>query len=81
MTAMDIWMFICMIFVALAKFEYAVQLKIRFGTINKISSDVGGNETDTGTEEKCRKIDHYALRILFFVYIMTVASYFYFIQH
>ena len=77
---MDIWMFICTIFVALAKFEYAVQLKIRFGTINKIST-LGGNETDTVTEEKCRKIDHYALRILFSVYIMTVASYFYCIQY
>ena len=31
MTAMDIWMLICIIFVVMAKFEYALQLKIHFG--------------------------------------------------
>ena len=73
---MDVWMFICMLFVAMAKFEYALQLKIRFGTLNKISSNKGkeGNEK---TEEKCRRIDKYALRIFLSIYILTLGVYFY----
>ena len=68
---MDIWMFICKIFVGLAIFEYAVQLKIRFGAISKINTD-GDKDKKTKTEEKCRKIDRHALRIFLGLYILTV---------
>ena len=60
MTAMDIWMFICMIFVGLAKFEYTIQLKIRFGTISKINTD-GNKKSKTKIEAECHKIDRHAL--------------------
>ena len=73
---MDIWMFICMIFVGLAKFEYAIQLKIRFGTISKINTD-GNKNKKTKTEEKCRKIDRRALRIFLGLYLLTVCFYFF----
>ena len=76
MTAMDIWMFICMIFVALTKFEYAMQLKIRYGTVSKVSTP-GDKESQSRTG---RKIDHFALRIFFVVYIMTVGGYFYYLN-
>ena len=76
MTAMDVWMFICMLFVAMAKFEYAMQLKIRFGTLNQINSN-NGEKSNAKTEEKCRRIDRYALRIFIAIYIITLGVYFY----
>ena len=76
MTSLDIWMLICMIFVAAAQFEYAVQLKIRFGNMTKTGTNVGkgGN---TRAEEKCRKVDSYALKIFLVAYIIIVGGYFY----
>ena len=76
MTSLDIWILICMIFVAAAKFEYAVQLKIRYGNMSKIGTRIG-KEGKTRAEEKCRKIDGYALKIFLVVYILTVGAYFY----
>ena len=73
---MDNWMLICMAFVALAQFEYAIQLYIRFGNANMIST-VGDKLKTTKTEGKCRKIDRYALRIFLIVYIITVGAYYY----
>ena len=73
---MDIWMFICMIFVGLVKLEYAIQLKIRFGAISKINTDDDKNKK-TKSEEKCRKIDQHALRIFLGLYLLTVALYFF----
>ena len=70
MTSMDVWMLVCMLFVASAQFEYAVQLKIRFGKRNKIGS--GGQK-----EERCRKIDRHALFIFMGTYIVIVGAYFY----
>ena len=69
-------MLLCMIFVAAAQFEYAVQLKIRFGNIRKIAANVG-KEDKTRAEEKGRKIDRYALKIFLVAYILTVGAYFY----
>ena len=37
-TAMDIWFKICMLHVAMAMFEYAILLTIKFGKQNKISA-------------------------------------------
>ena len=76
MTAMDNWMLICMAFVALAQFEYAIQLYIRFGNANMISA-VGEKQRTAKTEGKCRKIDQYALRIFLVIYIMTIGAYYY----
>ena len=69
-------MLICMIFVAAAQFEYAVQLKIRFGNMSKIGTSVG-REEKIRAEEKCRKIDRDALKIFFIAYMLTVGGYFY----
>ena len=77
MTGMDVWMFTCMIFVAMAKFEYAIQLKIKFGTKDTIGNVVAKG-SKTKAAEKSRKIDRYALVVFFFAYILTVGTYFYF---
>ena len=76
MTAMDCWMFICMIYVALAKFEYAVQLKIRFGKLFQFSkADADKNKNEL--EKRCQMIDHYALITFLGAYILTAGTYFY----
>ena len=73
---MDIWFKICMLYVAMAMFEYAILLTIKFGKQNKISA-----EKDIGEEkkavEKCRKMDLYALRVFIACYSLTVGTYFY----
>ena len=76
MTSLDVWMLICMMFVAAAQFEYAVQLKVRFGNMSKIGSDVS-QEGETRSERKCRKVDNYALKVFLLAYILTVGAYFY----
>ena len=76
MTAMDTWMLVCMIFVVLAKFEYAVQLKIQFGRATKISN-VGANENKIKSEKRCQRIDRYALVTFLGTYLLTVGAYFY----
>ena len=76
MTAMDFWMSCCKLFVGLTILEYAMQLKIRFGTRSKIAT-TGERERNTQIEEKCHKFDHYALMIMLSIYILTVGFYFY----
>ena len=76
MTSLDVWMLICMMFVAAAQFEYAVQLKVRFGNMSKIGSDVS-QEGETLSERKCRKVDNYALKVFLLAYVLTAAAYFY----
>ena len=73
---MDIWMLLCMFFVASAQFEYAMQLTISFGKMKK-NGTRAGKEGKTKVEEKCRKIDRYALKIFLGVYILTVGAYIY----
>ena len=75
-TAMDIWMFICMIFVILAKLQYAVQLKIHFGTTSHISN-AGTKDTKKRWEKRGKMIDRYALVAFLVSYILTVWAYFY----
>ena len=77
MTGMDVWMITCMLFVAMAKFEYAVQLKTQLGTPEKIGN-VNGKGDKTKAAEKCRQIDRCALIVFFSAYILTVGAYFYF---
>ena len=73
-TAQDIWLLLSMIFVALATFEYAVLLAIKFGKQSEGSKkDVGGKKRN----EKCCKIDRYALRVFTAAYSVSVFTYFY----
>ena len=75
---MDIWMLICMGFVASAQFEYAMLLNIRFGKLNGIrNAGEKLRKAEEASEGKCRKIDWFAMRIFLVVYILTVGSYFY----
>ena len=76
MTSLDVWMLICMVFVAAAQFEYAIQLKIRFGKMAKIGTNVD-QERKARKEEKCRKIDIHALKIFLLAYMLIVGGYFY----
>ena len=74
MTALDIWLLLSMIFVALATFEYAVLLAIKF----RKQSEGTKKEVDNRRRmEKCRKIDRYALRAFIVVYGVAVLAYFY----
>ena len=73
MTALDIWLLLSMIFVALATFEYAILLKIHFGKDNgKFKKEVNSRRRD----EKCSKMDHYSLISFLIVYGITVFTYF-----
>ena len=74
LTAMDIWLLLCMMCVALATFEYAVMLAIRFGKGKKINPEGGAIGKK---EEKCNKVDRISLRLFLGIYILTVGSYFY----
>ena len=75
---MDLWLLLCMLFVALALFEYAIMLTIRFGKQDKErSANKKGTKDDVIAEMKCRKIDRYALRIFLAAHIATMGSYFY----
>ena len=65
---MDIWLLLCMLFVALTILEYAVMLAIRFG---KQKRDARENQ-----EDKCNYIDRLALWIVMGIYILTVGAYF-----
>ena len=76
MTYLDIWLLLCMLFVGLSIFEYAVCLAIRFGKQNQIGAE--NRATYYGkAEDTCRALDRYALRVFIGVYAMTVATYFY----
>ena len=71
---MDLWLLLCMMFVALATFEYAVMLAIRFGKRKKIHT-VG--DVVQKKEDKCYKMDRISLKIFLGIYILAVGSYFY----
>ena len=71
---MDMWLLLCMMFVALAAFEYTIMLSIRFGKGKKQGAKGGVVENK---ERKCNKIDRLSLRMFLGIYIITVGSYFY----
>ena len=75
MTALDKWFLICIIFVAMAMFEYATLMSINFG---KLRIYKGVNPKKEKIEGKCRKIDYYALRAFVSVHVLTMGTYFYF---
>ena len=66
-----------MAFVAMAMFEYAILLAIKFGKQNKISSEKDPSE-ERKAAEKCRKIDLYVLRAFIAANSVTVCAYFYY---
>ena len=76
MTYLDIWLLQCMLFVGLTIFEYALCLAIRFGKQNQIGAEKRSIYY-MKSEDKCRGIDRYALRVFIGVYVMSVATYFY----
>ena len=75
MTALDIWLLLSKIFVALATFEYAILLKIKFGRGNVKNTPKKEVESKK-RDEKCRKMDHYALISFLVAYGITVFTYF-----
>ena len=79
MTAMDVWLCTCMVFVALAIFEYAILLAMRFGTHFKINTSEKKND-EFKTTRKCVKIDRLSLKIFFLAYLLAVSTYFYILQ-
>ena len=79
LTAMDIWLLLCMLFVALATFEYAILLAIRFGGKYKINTSKKMN-SEFKAERKCMQIDRLSLKIFFLAYLLTVGTYFYYLQ-
>ena len=76
MTAMDFWFLLCMMFVALAMFEYAVLLAIKYGKQNKKFVGKRQMVSDESADAKCHKIDFYALRVFFGVYALAAGTYF-----
>ena len=65
-----------MIHVAMAMFEYATLLTIKFGKQGKISDEKDQSE-EKNILKRCRKIDFYALRAFIATYLLTVGTYFY----
>ena len=76
MTYLDTWMLLSMVFVGLATFEFAICLSIRFGKQVKISSIDRGSYYKEA-EDRCRKIDRFALRIFMVTYALSVSTYHY----
>ena len=76
-TAMDFWFLICIIFVAMALFEYAILLAIKFGKQNKVNANRKGEKKDKMAEAKCCMIDRHALRVFAALYGAIVGIYFF----
>ena len=70
---MDIWLLLCMMFVAFATFEYALLLAIRFGKGRMLNAEEIAFEDK---EDKCNKVDTTSLRLFIGTYILTVVAYF-----
>ena len=72
---MDIWLLLSMMFVALAVFEYAILLGIRFGNGKKIQIKRGAKENKE-MALLCKCADRVSLRMFMGIYILIVGSYF-----
>ena len=64
-----------MLFVALATFEYAILLAIRYGKQHN-KTKVAKTGYDKSGGEKCFKIDRFALRAFIAIYVIVVGTYF-----
>ena len=56
--------------------EYAILLKLKFG-MKTMNQGRKLKETMNWTEEKCRRVDHYAMMIFPTVFGVTAFAYFY----
>ena len=74
---MDYWFLLCIGFVALALFEYAILLKIRYGKQSKVRSNVKGEKMEKIAEAKCSKIDGHAMRVFVAIHGVLVSIYFF----
>ena len=72
---MDVWLLLCMLFVASALFEYAILLAIRYGKQNKVSAKIMGKEEEAAAIQKCLKLDRYALRVFITLHVVKVCTY------
>ena len=64
-----------MLYIAFAMFEYAILLAINFGKQNKIAPCMSPGEEEM-QQEKCHRIDRYALRGFVLAYALTISTYF-----
>ena len=74
------WLLWCMFIVALAMIEYAILLKIRYSQLKKLDVQMQSIDKTSGKtkrEEKCKKIDKYAMVFFTFINIMTIGTYLY----
>ena len=71
---MDVWLLMCMLFVALATFEYAILLAMRFG--NHL---ISASEKSKDAFRRCVKIDRLSLKIFFLAYLISIGAYFYYV--
>ena len=71
-------MLLCITFVELAMLEYAYLLKLKFGQKQKINP-LKKECDDQKKDERCRRIDRYAMIIFSIAYGLAVYSYFYFV--
>ena len=72
------WLLWCMFIVALAMIEYAILLKIRYSQLKKLDVQMQSMDKTSGKtkqEEKCKKIDKYAMVFFIFINIMTIGTY------
>ena len=70
---MDIWLLLCMTFVTLATFEYALLLAILFDKREKIHFEMGTTEMKART---CNKVDRISFILFVGTYILTIIAYF-----
>lgn len=74
MTALDTWILMCTSFVALATFEYATVVAIKFWKRDKIGTiqNFGGGDK---LDMMCHKIDRSALIVFTVTFCLSVACY------
>ena len=75
---MDIWLLLSMVFVALAIFEYAILLAIRFGKGKDEEIEMYAEENKVRT---CYRVDRISLRVFVGAYILAVCAYFVILSH
>ena len=78
MTAMDVWLLMCMLFVALATFEYAILLAMRFGSHFRINTSEKSKD-EFMISRRCVKIDRLSLKIFFLAYCISLGTYLYYV--
>ena len=75
---MDIWLLLCMVYVTLATFQYALLIAIRFNKGRKIREVDRMWDATNDKVEKCNKIDRVSLILFVGSYLVTVVMYFIF---